>query len=167
MMREIAYSEKSREMLEILPKGAFLTTKSGDRINTMTIGWGSIGFSWGKPIFMVMVRKSRFTYELLEQSKEFTVSFPTGDLKAALGLCGSKSGRDVDKFKECGLTALPPVKLDTPALDVKGIHLECAVRYQNGMVQQNLAESIGQACYAQGDYHELYFAEIVACYVTD
>jgi flavin reductase (DIM6/NTAB) family NADH-FMN oxidoreductase RutF len=166
-MQEINYNEKAKEILDILPKGAFLTTKAGDRINVMTIGWGSIGFSWGKPIFMAMVRKSRFSYEQIEQSKEFTLSFPTADAKTALGICGSKSGRDIDKLKECGLKTLPTTKLNTPILDLKGIHLACRVLYQNDMTPGALLPPLEQACYAQGDHHVLYFAEIVACCEID
>ena len=54
------------EMLTQLPLGAFLTVKSGDRVNTMTIGWGTIGFMWGKPIMTVMVRYSRHTHQLIK-----------------------------------------------------------------------------------------------------
>jgi flavin reductase (DIM6/NTAB) family NADH-FMN oxidoreductase RutF len=166
-MRTIEYNEKTPELLKILEKGAFLTTKSGERLNAMTIGWGSVGYSWGKPIFMAMVRKSRYTYDLLEQSREFTVSFPTDDAKAAIGVCGSKSGRDIDKFSACGLKTLPSTKIDTPVLDIQGIHFECKVLYQNDMLPNTLVAPYEKACYPNGDHHVLYFAEIVASYVID
>jgi flavin reductase (DIM6/NTAB) family NADH-FMN oxidoreductase RutF len=84
--------------------GAFLTVKEGDRVNTMTISWGNIGFEWRRPIFTALVRKSRYTYDLIEKAESFTVSIPVKDnLKKELGFCGSKSGRDFDKFKECNL----------------------------------------------------------------
>ena len=59
-----------------LRKGVLLTTRVGDRVNTMTIGWGKIGVEWGKPIFIAYVRDSRYTRRLLEESGEFTVNIP-------------------------------------------------------------------------------------------
>jgi len=74
-------------VLKNISKGAFLTVASDERINTMTIGWGSLGHLWGKPIFMIMVRKSRYTYQLIEKSNEFTVTLPEdNDLKKELNL---------------------------------------------------------------------------------
>ena len=69
----------SEKILEQLPKGAFLTVKNGEKMNVMTIGWGNIGFIWGKPIFTALVRYSRYTYELLENSGEFAVCVPKKD----------------------------------------------------------------------------------------
>lgn len=86
MSKDVAYNEYAKETIEILSKGAFLTTTVDGVINTMTIAWGSLGFMWGKPIFTAMVRPSRFTYELLEKSGEFTVSIPFKDMSKALGI---------------------------------------------------------------------------------
>ncbi len=82
MLEKIDYSMYSKEAIEQLHKGAFMSVKVGNELNTMTIGWGSIGFIWGKPIFTALVRYSRHTYELVEQTDEFTISFPlNGQLK--------------------------------------------------------------------------------------
>ena len=88
-----------QELNDQLGQGAFLTVRNGDVINTMTIGWGSIGIMWGKPVLMVPVRYSRVTYELLQTADEFTVMVPTnGTMKKELAFAGSKSCREVDKF---------------------------------------------------------------------
>lgn len=96
-MQNINAFDHAETILKVLAKGAFLTTAAGGRHNTMTIGWGALGNIWGKPVFTVMVRHSRYTHELIEAHNEFTVSFPlTAAFSKALGLCGSKSGRDMD-----------------------------------------------------------------------
>ena len=78
-----------------MKKGILLTTKVDDKVNTMTIGWGKIGIEWGKPIFIAYVRESRYTKTMLEQSGEFTVNIPMGELdKKILAYCGTKSGRN-------------------------------------------------------------------------
>jgi len=161
----VAYNEYAAKTLEILSKGAFLTAASGNQCNTMTIGWGNIGFIWQKPIFTVMVRPSRFTFELLEKSKEFTVSVPFTDKKQALNICGTKSGRDIDKFKAAGLVTNPSKKINTPVIADCGLHYECKVVYQQVMIPEQLNPDYQTAYYANGDYHTLYFGEIVATYM--
>ncbi len=163
-MKEIAYNQYAKETLEILSKGALLTVKSGEKVNAMTIGWGSIGFMWGKPVFMAMVRPSRFTHDMLESTNEFTVAIPRGDAREALRVCGSESGREVDKLPRAGLSTLPAQKVDAPLLDCPGIHFECKVLYRQDMGQENLNPATGQTWYPSGDYHTLYFGEIVATY---
>ena len=69
-----SYTQFAGDLLTILSHGgAFLTVQGPERPNAMTIGWGSLGFAWGKPILTVMVRESRFTYPLLEQSGEMCI----------------------------------------------------------------------------------------------
>lgn len=166
-MKQAAYHEYADKALTILSKGAFLTTAWGDRRNTMTIGWGSIGFVWGKPVFTAMVRHSRFTRELLEKSGEFTVSFPFTDQSQALGLCGSKSGRDLDKFSAANLQTIPAQKTAAPVINVAGLHYECKVVYTQDMSPAGLTPELQGKWYGNNDYHTLYYGEIVACYVTE
>ena len=104
-MQNINAFDHAETILKVLAKGAFLNTAAGGRHNTMTIGWGALGNIWSKPVFTVMVRHSRYTHELIEAHNEFTVSFPlTAAFSKALGLCGSKSGRDMDKFAAAEIT---------------------------------------------------------------
>ena len=85
--------------MDIIKKGAFLTVKAGSELNTMTIGWATTGHIWRKNVFMIAVRESRHTFGLIERADNFTVSVPTLDYKKEVLFCGTKSGRDVDKFK--------------------------------------------------------------------
>jgi flavin reductase (DIM6/NTAB) family NADH-FMN oxidoreductase RutF len=66
--KKINFAELSKEFLDQLQKGAFLTVKSGTQVNMMTIAWGSLGFMWNKLMFTAMVRYSRHTYDLLENA---------------------------------------------------------------------------------------------------
>lgn len=166
-MKEAAYNEYAEKAIDILSKGAFLTTAYDGKVNTMTIGWGSIGYAWGKPVFMVMVRHSRYTYELIEKSGEFTVSLPFKDMKKYLNFCGTKSGRDVDKIAAMELKTNPGQKLATPVIADCGLTYECKIVYKQVMEPAALDEEYNKKWYAQGDYHTLYFGEIVACYTND
>ena len=88
------------ETLDVLGKPGLLlvSTDADGKPNAMTIGWGTVGIIWGKPIFVVLVRPSRYTYGLMEQTEDFTVNVPSAELREAVAFCGSKSGRDYDKF---------------------------------------------------------------------
>jgi flavin reductase (DIM6/NTAB) family NADH-FMN oxidoreductase RutF len=153
----------SESILTQLKEGAFLTVKAGEALNTMTIGWGLIGFLWQKPVFMVPVRDSRHTFTLLEQATDFTVSVPSGDKKDALSFCGTRSGRDLDKLKACGLTTRPAQRTITPILDMAGLHLECRILYGTPLDRTRLDPAL-LALYPKGDFHTLYFGEIATCY---
>ncbi len=152
-------------MDQISGGGAFLTVKGENRVNTMTIGWAFLGFIWGKPIMMVAVRHSRFTYELLKESQEFSVSIPIhSDLKKALGFCGTKSGRHYDKFEECGLTLVPGETIKTPYIQQCDLHYECRIVYRQSMDSELVQHPIVHRYYDQNDYHVIYYGEILACH---
>lgn len=165
MKQTVNYNSEADRVLDILSRGAFLTAKHNDKTNAMTIGWGSISFAWGKPVFMAMIRHSRFTHSLVEASREFTVSIPYADAGQALGLCGSRSGRDIDKIAAAKLTLLPGEKVAAPVIDIPGMHYECKVVFQQDMQPETTAEEVKNKWYANGDFHTLYFGEIVASYV--
>jgi flavin reductase (DIM6/NTAB) family NADH-FMN oxidoreductase RutF len=67
----------------------------------MSISWGTMGIQWGLPIFTVFVRGCRHTSVMLEENPEFTINIPLGEVdKEIIRYCGTKSGRDVDKFAD-------------------------------------------------------------------
>ncbi len=167
-MEKVKYNKFIQELMEILPGGVFLTVSTGKQLNTMTIGWGNIGYIWGKPIFMVAVRDSRYTYSLIEKTDEFTVSIPfNGTMKDELKYCGSKSGRNFDKFKECNLTTISGQKVDTPVIEGCKLHYECKIKFKQKMDENNLGTDFIGKWYPEKDYHTLYFGEIVSCYIDE
>ncbi|NLA57583.1 MAG: flavin reductase family protein [Firmicutes bacterium] len=164
-MKQLAWDAKMKEAVAGLTKhGAFLTTKVGDDKNTMAIGWGSIGYCWGKPVFTVVVRNSRYTYQLMERAKEFTVSIPLSDaMKEAMEFCGTKSGRDVDKFEALNLTAIDGQAVQVPVIGGCDLYYECRILAKLRLEPENLHESC-EEWYPKKDYHTFYVGEIVACY---
>lgn len=166
-MDVISYNEYAREALTSLAQGAFLTTKVNDTVNTMTIGWGSLSYMWGKPVFCVMVRTSRYTKDLIDKAGEFTVSLPCGKMADAVKICGAKSGRDTDKIAEAHLTLIDPVKLATPMIGGCPLHFECKTLYTEEMNLDHLDDDTRARWYANGDVHTLYYGEIVGAYRTE
>lgn len=165
--KDIKYNEYSDKMLEQLEKGIFLTTKTASKVNTMTIAWGAISFIWNKPIFIVFVRYSRDTYKMLENANEFTISIPFNKvLKGELSYCGSKSGRDFDKIKECNLKLLDSRTGNTPVLADCDMHYECKVIYKQAMEPGNIQQLVKDRYYKNNNYHVAFYGEIVDSYIT-
>ena len=132
------------------------------RPNVMTIGWGSIGIYWGKPVFVVPVRTSRYTYGCLTKVGEFTVNVLPRKLAEVAAFCGTVSGRDHDKFKEARLTAAPSLRVRTPIIEEGLLHYECRVVHTNDMDPATMAREMVSRSYPKRDYHRFFFGEIVA-----
>jgi flavin reductase (DIM6/NTAB) family NADH-FMN oxidoreductase RutF len=162
-MRDVDFMAAYESVMKRIKEGAFLTVKAGEALNTMTIGWATLGFAWKKPMIMVMVRNSRHTFSLIEKAADFTVSVPAADMKKEIAFCGTKSGRDVDKFKECKLKTAPSRQVVSPIIQVPGIHFECRIVYKNAIDPSRLTREF-DPIYPEKDYHTLYFGEIQACY---
>lgn len=142
--------------------GLLLASKDADgKPNAMTIGWGTIGSIWGKPMWIVLVRPSRYTYLCIEKTGDFTVNVPPPSLKEAVLFCGSKSGRDYDKFSAIHLTATPGIAVNVPIIEECAINYECRVVHHNDVIPSELAGAIQNSAYKNGDYHRVYFGEIL------
>lgn len=166
-MKDRTYLDDIGTLMENLKKGALLTVKADGKINTMTIGWATIGHVWRKDVFMVAVRDSRHTFQLIEKSDNFTVTIPTDNqYKKAIAFCGTKSGRDYDKFSECNLKTSAARTVDSPIIDIPGVQYECKIIFKSAMDPSFLDEKLDDL-YPAKDYHTLYFGEILSCYQTD
>ncbi|MDD4904063.1 MAG: flavin reductase family protein [Candidatus Bipolaricaulis sp.] len=170
-MRRIEWNERAGLLRDGLSSGgAFLVAldESG-RANPMTIGWAQVGIVWSRPILTVYVRKSRYTHRCLQQADSFTVSVPrSGALDQALALCGSKSGRDLDKMQAAGLTPIQGRSVSTPVIDGCVLYYECRIV---GRTQQELpdlaARDVIERYYPKGDPHLAVYGEILSAYVAD
>ena len=160
----VHYSTYMSETQALLPKPGELLVAVGEdgKPNAMTIGWGLIGFIWGKPIFTVLVRPSRYTYTLLEESDSFTVCVPAKAHNKIVGFCGTKSGRDYDKFAECQMEPLPSIAVSAPGIAGFPVIYECQTVHTNDLIPANLTEEITSSAYPAGDFHRLYYGEIMA-----
>ena len=115
-MLDVDYMSVAEDTINKIKRGAFLTVKSGDLLNTMTIGWATFGVVWSKPIMMVAVRSSRHTFGIIEAARDFTVTVPAGDMHKEIAFCGSKSGRNMDKFKMCNLETTDSRQVVSPVI---------------------------------------------------
>ena len=173
MKRDIKVWDYAGRINEETGKGVLLTTKSGDKVNSMTIGWGFLGIQWGKPIFVALVRESRYTKRLLDENPEFTVNVPLGEIERnILGICGTKSGRDMDKIQALNLTLEAGKTVSVPAIKELPLTLECKVIYKQDQDPAAISPEDDEKFYAkgtknEGDYHTAYYGQITAAYIVE
>lgn len=175
MKESIRVADYAQKITEALPRGILLNSKQA-KFNSMVIGWGGLGTVWGKPVFTVYVREHRYTKAQLDASGEFTISIPMdGAVPAIAKVCGTQSGRDVDKETAVHLTLEPPEIIHVPGIKEYPLTLECKVLYSQRQELEKLPADIrarmypqdvdGTYCMANRDAHTAYIGEIVAAYV--
>ena len=145
-------------------KGEGVILLAGDPSNPMTIGWGTIGYIWGKWIFTVMVRPSRFTWSLMENSTEFTVNILGDEFTEQLSLCGTRSGRNVNKTEPCGFTLDNGIRVKTKYIRESFIHYECRILQKNTLIPGTMAPDIIRKYYPAQDFHTVYYGEILGIF---
>lgn len=163
---EVDYRDHFRVIAEGLQHGGIMLMAVGvdGKANPMTIGWAFAGPAWGRQVFVALVRPSRYTFGLMEATGDFTVNVLPAGFEKALSYCGSKSGRDGDKLAPAGLTAVPSQKVKTPAIAEAILTLECRVVERTDLNPDLMDPAVVRLGYSKGDFHRLYFGEIVAAY---
>ena len=173
MKKEVNVWDYAGLIMKQIDKGFLLTTAAEDKRDTMVIGWGHLGVIWYKPVFVVYVRDSRYTKELLDKSGEFTVSIPLGQVdKNIVAVCGTKSGRDMDKFAALGLETEPGLTVSAPGIRQMPLTLECKVIYKQAQDPAAIDPASYEQFYAkgsrnEGDHHTAYYGEITAAYIIE
>lgn len=97
-----------------------------EKPNIITIAWTGIVNST-PPMTYISVRPSRYSYDIIKETGEFVINLTPANLVREADWCGVKSGRDVDKFKECKLTPVQAAEVSAPLIEECPIHLECKV----------------------------------------
>lgn len=90
------------------------STGTQEKFNMMTASWGGTGVLWAKPVAFIFIRPERYTYQFIEEGETLTLSFLGEEHKDIHKICGSKSGRDIDKVAATGLKPLPLPKETLP-----------------------------------------------------
>ncbi|MFO8007037.1 MAG: flavin reductase family protein [Candidatus Brocadiia bacterium] len=167
-LKKTDYRENLDDTLERMQSYGLLLTSTapqeGGQDNVMTIGWGSAGIIWGRPMFLVYVRPSRYTFGYVEATGEFVVNVPTDEMADICLECGRLSGRDVNKFVKLNLTREPARRVRPPLIAECVRHYECIVRHRNDVVDAAIDDQIRADCYAEGDFHRVFFGEIVVAH---
>lgn len=136
--------------------------RTGKR-NVLTLGWGQIGpFYRGNPVFIIAVTPMRYSWQFLEEIREFVIAIPDDSLRSAVDFCGTKSGRDVDKFKAVGLTPISSVHVRPPSILECPINVECRIYTTVAPPHELLTPEHRQR--PLDEQHTIYFAEVLGTY---
>jgi flavin reductase (DIM6/NTAB) family NADH-FMN oxidoreductase RutF len=124
MKKELPVSEGLRQ-LPIRPV-YLLSVGHKRRKNIITIGM--FAYFSGKPSLVgVGIAPSRYSFDMIRQSREYVVNVVEENLTEAVRVCGEKSGREVDKFKLAKLTPEKGLKVKAPCIKESPVSIECKV----------------------------------------
>lgn len=118
---------KPGNMLYPVPAVMVSCAREGEKPNIITVAWaGTINSD--PAMVSISVRKQRYSYDIIKETKEFVINLVTEDLTFATDYCGVKSGRDVDKFTEMKLTAIDSRFVKAPSIAESPVNIECKVK---------------------------------------
>ena len=153
--------EESDPIYDTIGKGWFLLSAGdGERNNTMTVSWATVGKLWNKSVAICYVRPQRYTFGILEKTDTLTLTSMPEGYRDALNFCGKASGRDGDKFAAAGLTcAFAENGAPYPA-EGKTV-LVCKKLYADDLKEACFLDpAMAEQFYPQKDYHRFYVCEI-------
>lgn len=136
-------------MLYPVPAVMVSCGRKNEKPNIITVAWA--GTVCSDPVMLsISVRRERYSHAIIQETGEFAVNLVTKELVRAADLCGVKSGRDIDKFRECRLTPIESKTIAAPSIAESPLTLECKVK-------QVIA--LGS--------HDMFLAEVTAVSVED
>jgi len=159
-VKSLALNLFSRDLI----RGALLCGGNMKDYNCMTIGWGTMGILWHKSVFIVYVRPNRHTFNYLEKIHSFTINFFDPVFQPTLDYCGTYSGRDIDKFEECEIHAIPSVNSEAPSINEAQLIIECTTLYTHPFESNKFKNQEIEELYPKKDYHYEFIGEIEAVY---
>ena len=167
-MKKISVSELKDNMFDAIGKEWMLVTAgTPEKFNMMTASWGGTGILWGKPVAFIFIRPERYTYEFIEKGDTLTLSFLGEAHRDIHKICGSQSGRDIDKVAATGLKPYV-TENGNIAYEQARLVLECKKLYADFIDADNFVDKLlinrwyGEG---HGGFHEMYILEIQNVFV--
>lgn len=151
---------------EIGKKSFLLACGTKNHHNCMTVGWASLGYLWRKPMAFVYVRPQRYTYQFMEQYSFFSLNFFTDSFAEVLQLCGTKSGREIDKMNISGLT-VKEIAGQTIYYNEAHTVIICKKVYYDDLKAENFLEKSFLNLYPSSDFHRIYYGEVIEILQTN
>ena len=161
----IDYADEVPNLIKQLAEPGLLLVVPDTRrkANVMAIGWATFGRVWGQPMCVVLVRPSRYTFDLLNRAGVFTVNRMPPGYEEAIERCGSISGRDVDKIAEQGWILRNCLTQPAPYIMEAALHLECRTVFTT-KVTPELDATLLAECYPRDNFHTIYFGQVTGVF---
>ena len=158
--REISVEQLKDNPFTLINKDWMLITAGdAEKHNTMTASWGGVGELWGKYVSTIYIRPQRYTLEFVEWEEYYSLCFFGPEYRQALSLCGSKSGRDVDKDAVTGLT--PCFDQAAPYYEQARLVFLCRKLYRQDMEKSAFLDKGLLEKWYDNDLHRMFIGEIV------
>lgn len=162
---EVNFWDNTNNIFDKMRKGGVLCTvvDKNENKNIITLGWGQTGpFYHGHPMFIIAVTPQRYSWHFLEEVPEFVIGVPDDTLKKATQICGTLSGRDIDKFKTAKLTSLSSKYVRAPSILECPINIECQIYTKIEPPHMLLTPEHRKA--PIDHQHTIYFAEVLGTF---
>ena len=144
-----------------------ITAGNQESFNSMTASWGAFGILWNKPIAIGFIRPQRYTFEFMNKSESFTLSFFNNEHRPALNFLGSHSGRTVNKMTDSGLTPVFTERNNVYFEEARLV-LDCKIMYTDDLKQENfISKTLVKDIYPKQDFHRMFIGEITNCLCSD
>ncbi len=143
-----------------------ITAGNKEKFNMMTASWGGVGVLYNRPVAICFINPARYTYQIMENSDTYTLTFYPKEYRKALEYCGTKSGRDEDKVKGSGLV---PVEVETGAMafEQANIIIECRKLVSQSISLDAINDPEEKSKRATQAMHKMYIGEIVNVWVKE
>lgn len=162
-MKKISVSELKDNMFDAIGKEWMLVTAgTPEKFNMMTASWGGTGILWGKPVAFIFIRPERYTYEFIEKGDTLTLSFLGEAHRDIHKICGSQSGRDINKVAASGLKPYV-TENGNIAYEQARLILECKKLYADFIDADNFVDKLLISRWYEeghGGFHKMYILEI-------
>ncbi|MCD7929167.1 MAG: flavin reductase family protein [Clostridiales bacterium] len=170
MFQKIDPKELTQNPFSLIGDQWMLITAGDEQsVNTMTASWGGVGILWNKPVATCYIRPQRYTKTFVDEEDYFTLSFLPEAYRKELQFCGSHSGRDVDKFEECGFD-IREAECGAPYIAQAELVLVCKKQYAQpmdaGWLTGGDPDEIDRKMYPTHDWHTMYIGQIVEAYLN-
>lgn len=162
-LNEISVLDLNDSAFRLIANDWFLLTAGPlGEFNTMTASWGGFGELLMKKVAFVFVRPPRYTYDFMEKNDTFSLSFFDEKYRSTLKLCGTRSGRDIDKMTGLDITPVEESKGIVHFQEAKLV-MECRKLYIHDLQPANFIDPVIHDSYPEKDYHRMYIGEITRC----
>ncbi len=160
-MKGIFTDKDAATLLKALNSTGIFATCGRKTPNVMVAHWGTLGKLWGRNVFLLPIRSSKYSYQIVSQTKSFALNIPARDMRTEIALCDTLSGFNCNKFEALGLHPKRARSIDAYVLGECGLIVEC-----------NLLATISpDAIISQADgfkqdntSHTLFVGELANCY---
>ena len=155
---EIKPTDIKDNIIEMISK-EWMLISAGDEsnCNMMTASWGFMGEIWGKDCAVALIRPQRYTLDFVEKNDTFSLCF-FGDNKEPHKICGYKSGRDINKVAETGLTVRE--NYGTVYFEEARLVLICHKLYVSELKESCFTDKSLLKWYPDNDFHKVFIGEV-------